>query len=260
MGIEAGRIGLRVLAAVVLAFLFARLTAAQSPGRNLVSLRGQQAEIYYYPATGQRLNRKVLFAPGDGGWRGWAITIAQQMASWGYDVYGIDTKTYLESFTGKTTLSENDVMADFRNLALWMTRNSGERVTLVGWSEGAGLSVLAASSPENKRVFNGLITFGLGDENILGWNWKDSLTYITKTKPNQPVFHVSGYMSKIASLPYLMIQSSNDEFVPFDEARNLATLAREPKRVVVIPANNHRFDGNQNEFFRTLREGLQWMK
>ena len=40
----------------------------------------------------------------------------------------------------------------------------------------------------------------------------------------------------------------------------LATAAREPKRVTVIQANNHRFDGNTNEFYRTLREGLQWMK
>lgn len=245
---------------MVLAFSFTRLTAAQSPGKNLVAIRGQKLEVYYYPATGQRLNRKVLFAPGDGGWRGWAITIAQQMATWGYDVYGLDTKTYLESFTGKTTLTENDVMSDFRNLTLWMTGNSSERVTLIGWSEGAGLSVLAAANPENKRFFNGLITFGLGDENVLGWSWKDNITYITKLKPDQPFFYASRFMSRIAPIPYLMIQSSNDEYVPFDEAKNLATLAKEPKRVVVIKANNHRFDGNQDEFYRTLREGLQWMK
>jgi alpha/beta superfamily hydrolase len=141
-----------------------------------------------------------------------------------------------------------------------MTKGANERVTLVGWSEGAGLGVLAAASGENKRTFNGLVTFGLEDVNVLGWCWKDNLTYITKSKPNEPTFRASDYMAKIAPLPYLMIQSSKDEFVSFDEAKRLATAAKEPKRVSVIQANNHRFDGNTDEFYRTLREGLQWMK
>lgn len=251
--------GLAVLA-LLTASLISTNAAAQASGRNLVNIRGQQQEIYCYPATGQRLNQKVLFAPGDGGWRGWAVTIAQQMASWGYDVYGLDTKTYLTCFTGKTALKEADVMSDFRSLAQWMTGNSGEKVTLVGWSEGAGLAVLAAACAENKRTFRGVITFGLGDENVLGWTWKDNLTYVTKSRPSEPVFHASDYMSKVAPLPLLMIYSSKDEYVPFDEAKHLATLAKEPKRVTVILAANHRFDGNTSEFYRTLREGLQWIK
>src|SRR5215510_14578591 len=118
---------------------------AQSPGRNAVEIRGRRQSVYYYPATGQKLNRKVLFASGDGGWRGWAITIAQEMARWGYDVYGLDTKTYLSGFTGGAGIKESDVMSDFRQIAQWMTRGPDERITLVGWSEGAGLGVLAAA-------------------------------------------------------------------------------------------------------------------
>ena len=254
----AGLSSLTLLCALSLAAL------AQTAGKNAVTIRGQQLDVYYYPAsgpaTGARLNRKALFAPGDGGWRGWAITIAQQMASWGYDVYGLDTKTYLTGFTGKTRLQEADVMSDFRQVAQWMTKGANERVTLLGWSEGAGLSVLAAASSENKRAFNGLITLGLGDDNVLGWTWRDNVTYVTKAKPNEPTFHAQDYMARIAPLPYLMIQSSKDEFVPFDEAKMLATAAREPKRISVIQASNHRFDGNVNEFYRHLREGLQWMK
>ncbi len=232
----------------------------QAPGRNLVTVRGQNQEIYYYPATGTKLNRKVLFVTGDGGWRGWAITIAQQMASWGYDVYGLDTRTYLTGFTGGEGIKESDVMSDFRQIARWMTQGTNQRVTLIGWSEGAGLGVLAAACPDNKQTFNGLITLGLGDENVLGWSWKDNLSYITRFKPNEPTFHASSYIARITPLPYLMILSSKDEFVSFDEAKMLATAAREPKQVAVIQANNHRFDGNTAELYHRLREGLQWMK
>ena len=264
MNLSVRKFGLMSCGALTLLCVLSLASFAQTAGKNAVTIRGQQLDVYYYPAkgpaTGARLNRKVLFAPGDGGWRGWAITIAQQMASWGYDVYGLDTKTYLTGFTGKTRLQEADVMGDFRQLAQWITKGANERVTLLGWSEGAGLSVLAAASGENKRTFNGLITLGLSDENVLGWTWRDNLTYVTKTKPSGQVFHVNDYMPRIAPLPYLMLQSSKDEFVSFDEAKLLATAAREPKRISVIQASNHRFDGNVNEFYRQLREGLQWMK
>ena len=134
--------------ALALAVALSFSAYAQTAGKNTVTIRGQQQDVYYYPATGpatsSRLNRKVLFAPGDGGWRGWAITLAHQMASWGYDVYGLDTKTYLTGFTGKTALKEAEVMSDFQQIAQWMTQGANERVTLVGWSEGAGLGVLAS--------------------------------------------------------------------------------------------------------------------
>jgi len=254
------RFGFMSIGALTLAMVLSASSFAQNPGKNVVTVRGQKQEIYYYPATGEKLNRKVLFAPGDGGWRGWAITIAHQMASWGYDVYGLDTKTYLSGFTGGAGIKETDVMSDFSEIAQWMTNGGDERVTLVGWSEGAGLGVLAAAGAESKRTFSGLITLGLGDENVLGWRWIDNLTYVTKSKPNEPAFLASAYMPKIAPLPYLMIQSSKDEYVSLDEANRLGAAAREPKRIKVIQASNHRFDGNTDEFYRTLRDGLQWMR
>ena len=58
-------------------------------------LRGQREDVYYYPAAGAARG-KILFAPGDGGWRGFAIDIAQTLAGWGYAAY----LTYVEVATG----------------------------------------------------------------------------------------------------------------------------------------------------------------
>ena len=69
-------------------------------------------------------------------------------------------------------------------------------MTLVGWSAGAGLAVPAASGNEANNTFAGLITLGLGDENVLGWRWQDNLTYVTKGKPNEPTFRAMNYMAK----------------------------------------------------------------
>jgi fermentation-respiration switch protein FrsA (DUF1100 family) len=180
------------------------------------------------------------------------------MASWGYDVYGLDTKTYLDSFTKHGQLKEADVSGDLCTIANWTTAGAGDRVSLVGWSEGAGLGVLAAAGNDGKKALAGLITFGLGDENVIAWHWSDNLESFL-TKPHEPTFRASDYMSKVTPVPLAMIQSRHDEYVGVDESRRLFAAAGQPKRFDLIQADNHRFDGNHREFFLTLREGLQWI-
>ena len=93
-----------------------------APGKNVVMLRGQAQEVHYYPAAGRK-SGVLLFLPGDGGWRGFAIDIANGASSFGYDVFGWDTRSYLAGFTpGKPTLTEAQVMADFRAMAGVLTQ------------------------------------------------------------------------------------------------------------------------------------------
>lgn len=253
----------RLLAGLLGALLLPLALAAQpSPGKNTVVIRGQTQEIYFYPAAGTSPlpHRKILFLPGDVGWRGLAITIAQTMASWGYDVYGMDTKRYLESFTGKTPLAVTDVMRDFREIARWMAVGKEERVTLVGWSEGAGLCLLGGAAADNQKLFKGLVAIGLGETSVLGWRWTDYLTYITGKEPEEPHFASVAYLPKVSPLPLLMLQATGDQYISVEAARRLFAVAKEPKRFVLIAAHNHRFDGNREGFFLALRAGLQWIQ
>lgn len=227
------------------------------PGRNSLVVRGQEQDVYYYPADSgvARPRGKILFAPGDGGWRGFAITVAQTLSSWGYDVYGIDTKRYLTSFTCGSALKERDVPSDVRQIA---DATGPGPVTLLGWSEGAGLMALAAASPE-KSKFTGLITMGLGDSNVLGWKFADNITYLTGRQPNEPTFSTLAHVGRISPLPVAMISSTNDEYVSPEEASRLFQTAQQPKRYIIVNARNHRFDGNREGFFRELRGALQWI-
>jgi dienelactone hydrolase len=250
--------GLTLLVAGFCIFSGIGQAAPHVPGRNSVWLRGQSQDVYFYPAQGSA-HGSVLFVPGDGGWRGFAIDLAQVMAKAGYDVYGLDTKRYLESFSGKATLHETDVMNDFRETAVWIAQGRGTRVSLVGWSEGAGLCLLGASSPEGKSLFTGLITLGLPEQNILEWRLVDYLSWITKKTPNEPVFHSIDYISRVTPLRLWMLQSTQDEYVPLDKSREMFAAALQPKRFSAIEATNHRFDGNQQELFHLMEEGLKWL-
>ena len=255
------RVGLCLILATVVVSAVLR---AQGPveGKNTVMIRGQAQDVYLFPAQGARQQPypKVLFAPGDGGWRGLAIKISQIIAAWGYDVYGLDTKHYLESFTGESTLTVPDVMNDFREMAKWVTKGADERVNLVGWSEGAGLCLLAAAAGENKKIFTGLLDFSLAESNVLTWRWSDYLTYITHRDSGEPEFGSIGFLPAVAPLPVMLIQSTGDEYVSAEASRRLHSAAREPKKFALINAKNHRFAGNRDELFRNLREGLQWIR
>ncbi len=236
------------------------MDAAPRDGRNEVALRGHAIDVYYLPrSSGVPPLGKILFAPGDGGWRGAAVGMGAAMASWGYDVFALDTKNYLKSFTGTTTLAESDVAVDFYRLAEWAAPRPGERVLLVGWSAGAGLMVLAAADPRYQPQYLGVATLGLSDRNVIGWRWQDDLTYLTKLAPNEPTFSCLALISRLTPVPIAMLQSSHDEFVPVRESRQLFDAAQEPKRYFAIDAQNHRFDGNLAEFHRSLQEALQWL-
>jgi dienelactone hydrolase len=251
-----------------LAFVFAALlvfsrvaqAATHTPGQNSVWVRGQAQNIYFYPAQGA-LRGSVLFVPGDGGWRGFAIDIAHVISQAGYDVYGLDTRRYLESFNGngRMALRETGVMNDFREIAVWIAQGQAPRISLVGWSEGAGLCLLGAASTEGKRMFTGLITLGLPEKNFLGWRMVDYLSWITKKTPNEPVFHSIDYINRVTPLRLWMLQSTRDEYVSLEKSRALFTAALEPKRFSAIEASNHRFDGNQSELYRLIEEGLRWL-
>lgn len=233
------------------------------PGKNVVIVRGQAQKLYFIPGApipAQPTHHRILFAPGDGGWHGFAITMAKQLAAQGNDVYAFDTKRYLSSFThGKEHLTPAEVMGDFQQLAELLATPPLDKLTLVGWSTGAGLVVLAAAG-QNKSVYDGLITISLGKTNILGWRCWDNLTYLTNKTPHEPTYQTESYLPQVTPLPIFVIQSSNDQFIPNEEAAALFIQSKHPKHFKLIHAHDHSFNGNRAEFFAALQNGLQWIK
>jgi fermentation-respiration switch protein FrsA (DUF1100 family) len=152
------------------------------------------------------------------------------------------------------------VPGDYRTLVNYAATGASARPVLVGVSEGAGLSVLAATDAATKPGITGVVALGLPDVNELGWRWKDSLIYVTHGVPNEPTFLVRDVVARMAPVPLAAIHSTHDEFVPVDLARELVGLAAPSSRLWVVDARDHRFSDRRDELAQRLMEAFQWIR
>jgi alpha-beta hydrolase superfamily lysophospholipase len=225
--------------------------------RETVTIRGQAQSLRVY---GTRGGIPVIVSSGDGGWIHLGPHVAEVLAAHGFFVVGFDVKAYLERFTsGTTTLRPEDEPGDYNVITDFAARGTSEKPILIGVSEGAGLSVLAATDQRVNTEIAGVLGLGLSDLNELGWRWKDAVIYLTRGIPKEPTFSVSAIVDRMTPVPLGVIQSTHDEFVPIEQVQQVLKRAKEPKKLWTIEAADHRFSNNLAEFDRCLLEAITWI-
>lgn len=206
----------------------------------------------------------VVLSSGDLGWSGFVVEVAEFLQTQRIGVVGISTRAYLASFTsGKTTLNPADIPGHYEVIAREAQRAFGTstRPILIGISEGAGLSVVAASDSTRHSLYGGVIGLGLPESIELGWNtWKDWTIWITKGDPDQPHMSIDPHIRRVSPLPIVVVQSSRDEFIPAEETGRLVQSAQEPKRLITIDAKNHRFSDRRTELRQALLDAMGWVE
>jgi hypothetical protein len=246
-----------LVAALLVGSALALGHAVQLQPSQAIAIRGQSQSLRLYGARG---GSPVIVSSGDGGWIHLGPHIAEVLAARGFFVIGFDVKAYLEGFTsGKTTLRPEDEPGDYKVLADFAARGTTRKPILVGVSEGAGLSVLAATDPRTKASISAVLAVGLPDLNELGWRWKDSLIYLTHGVPNEPTFSTATIVNRVAPTPLGAIHSTQDEFVTLSQVEKLLERANEPKKLWIVKASDHRFSDNLPEFDRRLLEAIAWL-
>jgi len=229
-----------------------------SQNRQTVTIRGHQQSLFIY---GSPQGEPVIVSSGDGGWMHLGPHVADFLSARGFFVIGFDVKHYLTGFTSeRSTLRAEDEPADYRVLIDVAKRATGKMPILIGVSEGAGLSVLAATDADTKAEIAGVIGIGLPDLNELGWRWKDMAIYLTHRAPDEPLFSAAAIVDRVGPIPLAAIHSRHDEFVPVADVERVLNAANEPKRLWIVDAANHRFSNNLDEFDRQLLEAIAWVK
>ena len=246
-----------ILIAGFLVFLAAATSLAGQERNDQLALRGRRQTLHLY---GPPRGAPVILSSGDGGWIHLGPQVAEMLAARGFFVVGVDSKAYLESFTSVTTaLMPGDVAGDFRALIGYASRATGQRPLLVGVSEGAGLSMLAAADPSTPALA-GVIAIGLGDQNELAWRWKDDVIYVTHGVPSEPRFSAIALAARVAPTPLALVSSTHDEYVPEGEVDRIMAAARAPKRLWMIDAADHRFSDQQEQLARCLADAIAWVR
>ena len=121
------------------------------------------------------------------------------------------------------------------------------------------MAVAATTGNPPKNPIHGIVTLGLPESAVLGWDWKATLAIVARRKPDQPVFQVKPLLGGVAPTPVWMILGSKDEYTTSEAGRALFQAAREPKRFDEIEGANHRFDGRLTELYRSMKAGLEWI-
>ena len=245
------------LIALTIACVAAAGRSGHAQARETLLIRGHAQSLRLY---GTRGGPPVIVSSGDGGWMHLGPHVAETLAAKGFFVVGFDVKAYLESFTsGNLTLRQEDEPGDYKMLVDYAARGATQKPILIGASEGAGLSVLAATDPETRRSIAGVLGLGLPDLNELGWRWKDSLIYITHGVPKEPTFSTVTIAGRVSPTPLGAIHSTQDEFVAVSAVQKVLDAAAEPKKLWVVKAADHRFSDNLAEFDRRLLEAIGWI-
>ena len=257
------RIVVRLAAVLLLAGLVAAPAGATESQKLDVDVRGRTLTLYVYqPPTGAPAKGTIFMGSGDVGWVGLATTLADYLSDQGYVVAGVNVRQYLSTFTsGKDHLTVPQVPADYRSFAVALKSRGllTSPVVLAGVSEGAALAVAAAAAPESHEWVTGVLTMGLPPDDELAFHWSDFTSWITKKPMNEPSFEPDDIIAAIAPMPLFMIQSTRDEYVTEADYRRFEAAAKDPKKLVLIDAANHRFTDKIPELQSQVLVGLAWI-
>lgn len=132
-----------------------------------------------------------------------------------------------------------------------------ERASRFGGAEPVTLPV-ASDDPDAPVAFPGINTYEYFHHYVergLSPNWRNECT--VRSIDYALAYDVTPYLARIAPTPLLMIVTELDTTTPTDLALQAFALAREPKRLVVLPS--HHYTAYLENFPRSSQAATEWL-
>ena len=222
---------------------------------------GSPVKLQLYQQMNAHAQPLVIFTSGDGGWSPFCADVAAHIAATGRTVVGFDVKGYLTTFaSSQNPVTPEELRRDYSDLMRAALSEPGvdanAPITLVGWSVGAGYSVLIGADESMKSRVGRVVAISLPRYNELAWKPTDALIYITHGTPREKVFEAQDYLKQLAPVPLVMLNATDDDTSPLPDAQTLFHKAPGPARFFAIQANGHHFEGGEKEFYADLDQSL----
>jgi fermentation-respiration switch protein FrsA (DUF1100 family) len=209
----------------------------------------------------------LLYATGDGGWRGQARDIFEHLVHWGYPAAGFSAVDYVRhiGYVSGTTTPER-LGRDYLRLIAFARRSLGlpddTPTILVGVSRGAGLAVVAATQEPVRRELVGVLAVALVHDEEYVRHYRIRRGQPRGDTPRRELVTFDNYeaLALLSSLPVEVIQSTRDNYLPAADARQLFGPDSEFRRLHPIEARNHNFKGGRAALFDQMVASLQWIR
>lgn len=205
----------------------------------------------------------ILYATGDGGWRGKDEEAFERMTRWGYPLVGFSSPTYLRHIVRHLhETTPPDVARDYARIIriakARMSLPDTMRTVLVGVSRGSGLAVAAAGEPDFQVQLVGVVAVALTREEEYVHRLKRN-----RKAPQQPPEMVMldnyEYLPRLRNLPLAIIQSVHDNYLPAEEARRLLGPDSRLHQLHPIASKNHSFTDAREALYAQMKSSLEWV-
>ncbi len=212
------------------------------------------------------LQPMLLYATGDGGFHGNDKAIFNVLASLGYPVAGFSARNSLKNlgYVADTTTPQR-LAADYRRL-MEFSRKSLELppnnpVILVGVSRGAGLAVVAAGQRPVRDELTGVLAIALTKEEEYVRHYRVRRGQTPPEMPRRELVMIQTYeyLPQLSSLRVAVIQSTRDNYLPADEARQLFGPDTPDRQFHAVDAWDHSFSGAREELYAQMEQSLNWI-
>jgi pimeloyl-ACP methyl ester carboxylesterase len=232
-------------------------------------LPGRELELCLVnPATPRPAPALILYATGDGGWEGASKAVFRHLAEGGYSVVGISSRAYLRTHKSERTFITpeslaGDLISIIDAAKGRMNLPAATPTILVGVSRGAGLVAIAAAQESMRPRPAGVVAVALPRETDYVRMRRRRVkaaarVRVGRLKNGQILAYAS--LKSVYDVPISVIQSTNDRYLPAQEARSLFGEDTGMRRFRAVEARSHGFRGGREAMLRELDDSLGWIE
>jgi pimeloyl-ACP methyl ester carboxylesterase len=241
--------------------IVASATARRPPFSRELTLNAHPLTLHLAASAAAR--PLLVFATGDGGWRGRDLQIFKKLVAWGYPTVGFSAPQYVRYLRGENeTTTPLRLASDYAAIieaAKSQLRLAGSTpVVIVGVSRGAGLAVVAAGQPTLRNELAGVVAIALTkeEEHV---RWFRRTPGVPRADRVRVMLDIYEYLPLLDPIPISVIQSTHDSYLPAGAARELFGADTARARFHAVEARNHSFSGARDTLYETLQGSLAWI-
>jgi len=219
---------------------------------------------YVTPAQPRHAGYLVVFATGDGGWRGTSNEVFEHLAEQGYTIAGFSAPEIIKRVKHSDERVSTAQAAERLGEAYGQAKRDlglpdSTPIIVVGFSRGATMVAFAALHPELRDGIGGAVAIALTRE-------ADYLRAPeAERSPNIQVdekgrIQIYPALQFLGSTRLAVIQSTGDSYVPSAESRQLLGPDTATRRLYEVESKNHGFSDARDKLLLDLDDALHWIE